>query len=151
MVLADRAMQEVVTAELAHHDAAGAEQVIELARYAVRRSAADLAGFAKLWRQQGEKLTAKIRAGFPLTQIVVPADAAREPSGSAAGAVYRAGLVGAEDPGLPPGATGSGSADADACDAPPAPPIGSGTGPGPASTTGPESPAAARPKATPAA
>ena len=150
VVLADRAMQEVVTAELAHHDAAGAEQVIDLAKHAVRRSAADLAGFAKLWRQQGEKLAAKIRAGFPLTQIVVPADAARAPGGSAAGAADRAGLTGADDPGLPPGATGA-LGSSDACDAPPAAPIGSGTGPGPAATGGPEAPAAVPSGALPGA
>ena len=143
VVLADRAMQEVVTAELAHQDAAAAERVIDLARHAVRRSAIDLSAFAKLWRQQGEKLTARIRAAFPLThcksvQSGDPSDP-REPSGSAAGPT--------EDPGLPPGAIATdANAPRDACDAS----TGPGTGPDPDSTRGPEVPAAARTEESPA-
>ena len=126
VVLADRAMQEVVAAELAHHDAPGAEQVIDLARFAVRRSATDLAGFAKLWRQQGEKLAAKIRVAFPLTQpamVAAAAAAADEPAATPAEAVA-ADLAGVS---------------------------GCGTGPGPDSTTVPAGPEAAPPGVPPAA
>lgn len=138
VVLADRSLQEVVAAELAHHDAAEAGRVIDLARHAVRRSASDLSGFAKLWRQQGEKLSAKIRAAFPLTQVALPGrEASRELGGSAAGPA---------DPGLPaaatPDAITSGGPDAA---------TESGTDPGPAATTGPAGPGAARRGASPAA
>jgi CHAD domain-containing protein len=87
VVLADRAMSEVVEAELTHFDAAASEGVIELAKFAVKQSTQNLAAFRKLWRQQGAKITAKIRASFPLTKPLMAAgeEAAREPSGSAAG------------------------------------------------------------------
>lgn len=89
VVLADRCLEELVAAQLAHHDAAGADQVIDLAKFAVRQSAQDLSAFAKLWRQQGEKLSGKIRSAFPLTQPAATptrnAEDLPEPGGSAAG------------------------------------------------------------------
>ncbi|MDB5296364.1 MAG: domain containing protein [Phycisphaerales bacterium] len=70
VVLADRALREVVAAELTLHDAAGSERVLELARVVVRRSARELEAFAKLWTRAGDATTATLRSAFPLTRDV---------------------------------------------------------------------------------
>jgi CHAD domain-containing protein len=97
VVLADRALAEVLAAELAHHDAAAAERVLDLAKASVRRSAQDLSAFAKLWAEQGAKVAAKIRAAFPLTKAVPDHDASVETIASG-GSVDDRGSSGASDP-----------------------------------------------------
>jgi CHAD domain-containing protein len=84
VVLADRALCEAVDAELTHQDAAAAERVIELAKFAVRRSAQELAGFARMWGKQGAKLVEKIRTRFPLsTNVFTAPETGPGPSDSA--------------------------------------------------------------------
>jgi CHAD domain-containing protein len=131
VVLADRALQEVVESELAHHDPAAAEQMLDLVKVVVRRSARDLEAFAKLWSQQGAGLAAKIRAAFPLTR---PLDfGPAETAAGASGAAGQSADVTADEP------TAS------------APPTESGTGPDRSGSGGLEGPAAAPSEGTPAA
>jgi hypothetical protein len=120
VVLADRALLAVAESELAHHDAAGAERVIDLAKHAVRRSVQELSAFVKLWQQQGAKLTARIRSAFPLTKAVAvpePVDVkGDEPHGTddAAGADVADEITGSQ---TDPGPSGSATQEVPEADA----------------------------------
>jgi CHAD domain-containing protein len=68
VVLSDRALQLSLDEALGHRDPGLQEQVLELARVFLRRSAQQLDGFARLWTEEGRELASLIRAAFPLTQ-----------------------------------------------------------------------------------
>jgi CHAD domain-containing protein len=72
VVLSDRALQLSLDEALGHRDPALQEQVLELARVFLRRSAQQLDGFARLWTEEGGELAKVIRAAFPLTQPPAP-------------------------------------------------------------------------------
>lgn len=152
VVLVDRSLQEVIAGELAHFDAAAAEQVVALATTALRKSTRDLSGFAKLWAEKGGKIAGKIRSAFPLTRPFDPSNAA-----AAAAPVEAKPAGGAAHEKVPEGTDDGSTADADvsatdsAADGEAEGAIESETGRGPSGSAGREGSVAGRPTATPAA
>jgi len=73
VVLADKAMAVSLHHLLSHRDPALQEEVFDLARTTLRRSARELGQFAKVWSAKGQQLAGVIRAAFPLS----PAPAGR--------------------------------------------------------------------------
>jgi CHAD domain-containing protein len=67
-VLADSVMQASLDEMLAFHDPALQLKVLDLARFAVRRSSRALVRFDRLWQRRGTPLTTAIRDAFPLTK-----------------------------------------------------------------------------------
>lgn len=53
-----------------HHEVATSDRVIELAKFAVKRSAQELSAFCRLWEQKGEPIAVRIRAVFELMRTV---------------------------------------------------------------------------------
>ena len=68
VVLADKAMAVSLHHLLSHRDPALQEEVFDLARTTLRRSARELGQFAKVWSAKGQQLAGVIRAAFPLSQ-----------------------------------------------------------------------------------
>ncbi len=78
VVLSDRALQLSLDEALGHRDSALQEQVLELARVFLRRSAQQLDGFARLWTEVGGELARLMRTAFPLTQPPAPEEPVAE-------------------------------------------------------------------------
>jgi CHAD domain-containing protein len=67
-VLAESAMKASMAELLAYHDPELQLRVLDLARFAVRKSSRALVRFDRLWQRRGEPLLSGIRAVFPLTK-----------------------------------------------------------------------------------
>jgi CHAD domain-containing protein len=71
VVLTDRVLKLTIQSEIGIRDSAVTAIILDIAKLSVRRSAAQLARFRKLWNARGETLATTIRRAFPLTHPVV--------------------------------------------------------------------------------
>ena len=71
VVLAERTMNQWVTAELSHHNPELALDVLDLARHFQQSSARHLRTFSTLWQRSGDTLIATLRERVPLTRSVI--------------------------------------------------------------------------------
>jgi CHAD domain-containing protein len=65
VVLADCIMKMSLDQQLSHYDAPTADEVMQIARVAVQRSAREMAKFSALWLRNGKEIVAAIHASFP--------------------------------------------------------------------------------------
>jgi CHAD domain-containing protein len=78
VVLAERAMEAAIDAELALHRPAMLREVLKLIDRATATAERELNGFDQLWRERGEEIAGSIRATFPLTQPVIESKTDRD-------------------------------------------------------------------------
>lgn len=68
VVLAEQIMRLSLNELVAHHDAELQTDLLQVARYEVRRSAAKLNSFSRIWERNGELLADTIRTALPLIE-----------------------------------------------------------------------------------
>ena len=70
VVLVECAMRTSLGEQLAYHDLARQDQLVELTKQLLKRATRELDGFSRLWRQEGAQVTETVRQTFPLTRPV---------------------------------------------------------------------------------